>query len=217
MRRDLTSSVLAVVVFTVLLGVLYPFAVWGIGQVAFPGKADGSQIHVHGKLIGSRLIGQDFSRPLLDRSGKPKQDSDGNPVTEPDPKWFQGRPSATGYSPSATYFANHGPNQASTVAFYKANLAGYLALERPYAHGLTRQQIPVDAVTASASGVDPHISKANALIQAHRIAAVRQLPLGRVHQLIDDHTDGRFAGLLGEPGVNIVELNIALDKEAPVT
>jgi K+-transporting ATPase ATPase C chain len=217
MRRDLTTSILAVVVFTVLLGVLYPFAVWGIGQVAFPGKADGSQIHMHGKLIGSSLIGQDFSRPVLDKRGKPKQDSDGNPITEPDPKWFQGRPSATGYSPSATYFANHGPNQVSTVAFYKENLAAYLALERPYAHGLTKQQIPVDAVTASASGVDPHISKANALIQAHRIAAVRHLPLGRVHQLIDDHTDGRFAGLLGEPGVNVVELNIALDTKAPVT
>jgi K+-transporting ATPase ATPase C chain len=217
MRRDLTTSVLAVVVFTVLLGLLYPFAVWGIGQVAFPGKADGSQIHMNGKLIGSSLIGQDFSRPVIDRSGKPKEDEDGNVITEPDPKWFQGRPSATGYSPSATYFGNHGPNQGSTVELYKANLAGYLALERPYADGLTAAQVPVDAVTTSASGVDPHISQANALIQAHRIAAVRHLPLDRVSQLIDDHTDGRFAGLLGEPGVNVVELNIALDKEAPAT
>ncbi|HZV75400.1 MAG TPA: potassium-transporting ATPase subunit C [Conexibacter sp.] len=215
MRRDLTTSLLAVVVFTVLLGLLYPFAVWGIGQVAFPGKADGSQIRMHGKLIGSTLIGQDFSRPVLDRHGKPKQDAKGKPVTEPDPKWFQERPSADAYNPAGTFFANRGPNQASTVAFYKGGLAAYIALERPYDRGLTAAQVPVDAVTASASGVDPHISKANALIQAHRIAAVRHLPLDRVHQLIDDHTDGRFAGLLGEPGVNVVELNIALDKEAP--
>jgi K+-transporting ATPase ATPase C chain len=216
MRRDLTTSILAVIVFTVLLGLIYPFAVWGIGQIAFPGKAGGSQIHVNGKLVGSSLIGQDFSRPVLDKNGKPKKDSDGNAVTEPDPKWFQERPSATGYSPSATYFANHGPNQGTSVWFYKGTLASYLALEQPYDHGLTKAQVPVDAVTASASGVDPHISKANALVQAHRIAAVRRLSLARVDQLISQHTDGRFAGLLGEPGVNVDELNIALDKEAPV-
>ncbi|HYV15325.1 MAG TPA: potassium-transporting ATPase subunit KdpC [Conexibacter sp.] len=196
MRRELTTSILAVVVFTVLLGLLYPFAVWGIGQVAFPGKADGSQIHMDGRVIGSTLIGQDFSKH---------------------PEYFQSRPSATGYSTSATYFANRGPNQASTVAFYRTELARYVARERRYVPGLTAAQVPVDAVTTSASGVDPHISTANALIQAHRIAAVRQLPLDRVHRLIDDHTDGRFAGLLGEPGVNVVELNIALDKEAPAT
>jgi len=217
MRRDLVTSILAVVVFTVLLGLVYPFAVWGIGQVAFPGKADGSQVHVAGKLVGSSLLGQDFSRPVLDKNGKPKQDSDGNPVTEPDPKWFQERPSADSYNPAGTFFANRGPNQASAEAFYKEGLAAYVALEHPYDPGLTSAQVPVDAVTASASGVDPHISKANALIQAHRIAAVRHLPLARVNQLIARHTDGRFAGLLGEPGVNVLELNLALDKEAPVT
>jgi potassium-transporting ATPase KdpC subunit len=216
MRRDLTTSILAVVVFTVLLGLLYPFAVWGIGQAAFPGKAGGSQVHVDGKLVGSTLIGQDFSRPVLDRNGKPKQDAKGNPVTEPDPKWFQERPSADSYNPAGTFFANRGPNQASAEAFYKQGLAAYVALERPYDHGLSAAQVPVDAVTASASGVDPQISKANALIQAHRIAAVRHLPLARVDQLIAQHTDGRFAGLLGEPGVNVLELNLALDKEAPV-
>lgn len=193
MRRDLTTSILAVVVFTVLLGVLYPFAVWGIGQVAFAGKADGSQIHMHGTLVGSALIGQDFSKHR---------------------EYFQSRPSATGYSPSATYFGNHGPNQGSTVAFYRDELARYVDRERRYLPGLRAADVPVDAVTTSASGVDPHISTANALIQAHRIAAVRRLPLDRVHRLIDDHTDGRFAGLLGEPGVNVVELNIALDKES---
>ncbi len=192
MRRTIVTSILAVVVFTVLLGGLYPFAVWGIGQVAFPGQANGSQIHRDGRLVGSRLIGQDFSQH---------------------PEDFQSRPSATGYSASATFFANHGPNQASTVVFYRRQLARYVARERRYVPGgLRAAHVPVDAVTASASGVDPHISTANALIQAHRVAAVRQLPLHRVRQLIDDHTDGRFAGLLGEPGVNVVELNIALDE-----
>lgn len=214
-RRNLTTAILAAVVFTLLLGLAYPLAVWGIGQVAFPGKADGSQVHVDGKLVGSSLLGQDFSRPVLDRDGRPKQDEEGEPIVEPDPKYFQGRPSATGYSASATYFANRGPNQGSAVELYEAGLAAYLALERPYSPDLTKAGIPVDAVTASASGVDPHISKANALIQARRIAEVRGLSLERVQELIDDSTDGRFAGLLGEPGVNVLDLNIALDKEAP--
>jgi K+-transporting ATPase ATPase C chain len=196
MRRDIVTSILAVVVFTVLLGLLYPFAVWGIGQVAFPGKADGSQIHMNGKVIGSSLIGQDFSKH---------------------PEYFQSRPSQTSYDPSATFFSNRGPNQRSAVVFYRGELARYLTRERRYVPSLTAAQVPVDAVTTSASGVDPHVSKANARIQAHRIAAVRKLPLDRVQQLIDDYTDGRFAGLLGEPGVNVVELNIALDKEAPAT
>ena len=90
-----------------------------------------------------------------------------------------------------------------------------MALESRYDPGLTKAKVPVDAVTTSASGVDPHISKANADIQAHRIAAVRHLPLDRVDQLIADHTDGRFLGVIGEPGVNVLELNLALDKEAP--
>jgi len=217
MRRELTTSLLAVVVFTLLLGLAYPFGVWAIGQVAFKGAADGSLVHVGGKLVGSSLIGQDFSRPVLDKNGKPKKDSDGNPVTEPDPKWFQERPSQDSYNPAGTFFSNRGPNQASAVVFYKEGLSSYLALERPYDAGLTAAQVPVDAVTTSASGVDPHISQANARIQAHRIAAVRHLPLARVNQLIAQHTDGRFAGFLGEPGVNVLELNIALDKEAPLT
>jgi potassium-transporting ATPase KdpC subunit len=216
MRRELTTSLLCVVVFTILLGLAYPFGVWAIGQVAFPGRAGGSLVHVNGRLVGSSLIGQDFSMPVLDKHGKPKVDEQGKPVTQPDPKWFQERPSQDSYNAAATFFSNRGPNQASAVAFYKDELAGYLALEGRYDPGLTAAQVPVDAVTTSASGVDPHISKANALIQAHRIAAVRHLPLARVQQLIAQHTDGRFAGFLGEAGVNVLELNIALDKEAPV-
>jgi K+-transporting ATPase ATPase C chain len=217
MRRDIITSVRAVIVLTILLGILYPVVVWGVGQAAFPGRANGSQIHsADGKLVGSRLLGQDFSRPVLNANGKPKKDADGNAITEPDPKYFQGRPSATGYSPSATFFANRGPNSKSAVIFYKAQLAGYVALEGPYTPGLTTSGVPVDAVTDSASGVDPHISQANARIQANRIAKVRNLPLARVKQLIADNTDGRFLGLLGEPGVNVLELNLALDKEAPI-
>jgi K+-transporting ATPase ATPase C chain len=216
MRRELTTSLLAVVVFTLLLGLAYPFGVWAVGQVAFKHAADGSQIQLDGRLVGSSLLGQDFSMPVLGKDGKPKLDARGKPVTEPDPRWFQERPSQDAYNPAGTFFSNRGPNQASAVAFYEQGLAAYLALERPYDRGLAAAQVPVDAVTTSASGVDPHISKANALIQAHRIAALRHLPLARVDQLIAAHTDGRFAGFLGEPGVNVLELNIALDKGASV-
>jgi potassium-transporting ATPase KdpC subunit len=196
MRRELTTSLLAVVVFTLLLGLLYPFGVWAVGQVAFPGKADGSLVHVDGRLVGSSLIGQDFSMGARAAA------------------YLQERPSQDGYDAAATFFSNRGPNQASAVAFYKQQLARYLARERRWVPRLTAAQVPVDAVTTSASGVDPHISQADARIQAHRIAAVRRLPLARVDELIAQHTDGRFAGFLGEPGVNVLELNIALDKEA---
>ncbi len=97
----------------------------------------------------------------------------------------------------------------------KKNLRAYLKLEAPHSPGLAAADVPIDAVTQSASGVDPHISEANARIQARRVAAVRRLPLERVNQLIDDHTEGRFLGLFGEPGVNVLELNLSLDEEAP--
>jgi K+-transporting ATPase ATPase C chain len=195
MRKDLVTSVLVVVVFTLLLGVAYPVGVWAVGQVAFPHAADGSQIHLNGRLVGSSLLGQDFSGRRA-------------------AAYFQSRPSQTDYDPAGTFFSNRGPNQASAVRFYRGELAGYLARERRYDPGLTKADVPVDAVTTSGSGVDPHISKANARIQAHRVAAVRGLDLARVHQLIDRHTDGRFAGFLGEPGVNVLELNIALGQES---
>ena len=213
MRKDLLRSALAVVVLTVLLGLAYPLVMTGIAQVAFPGKADGSLIKTDGKVTGSTLLGQAWQRPVLDAGGKPKRDSDGNDVTEADPKYFQPRPSATGYSASVTFFGNHGPNQSSTMYLTRQNLQAYLALEKPYDQTLTAAQVPVDAATFSASGVDPDISKANAAIQAHRIAAVRHLPLARVRQLISDHTDGRGLGVFGEPGVNTTTLNHALDQE----
>jgi K+-transporting ATPase ATPase C chain len=214
MRKDLLRSASAVIVFTVLLGLVYPLVMTGIAQVAFPGKSNGSLIKGGGKVTGSTLLGQAWQKPVLNAAGKPKVDGDGNAVTEADPKYFQPRPSATGYSGSVTFFGNHGPNQNSTRDLTHQNIEAFLALEKPYVPGLTAAQVPVDAATFSASGVDPDISKANATIQAHRIAAVRRLPIDRVNQLISDNTDGRGLGVFGEPGVNTTTLNHALDQEA---
>jgi K+-transporting ATPase ATPase C chain len=194
MRRDLLTAAIAVVVMTVVLGVVYPLAITGISQVVFPGKANGSKVSIDGRVVGSSLIGQDFE-------GKPA--------------YFQSRPSATEYSGDVTYFSNLGPNSVEAREAVRKNLAAYMARETPYDRGLSKDQVPVDAVTESASGVDPHISQANAWIQAHRIAAVRGLPLAKVDDLISAHNDGRFLGVLGEPGVNVLRLNIALEKEAP--
>lgn len=214
MRKDLISGLVAVVAFTLLLGVAYPLVITGVSQVAFGNKADGSLIKDDkGEVTGSRLIGQDFVRPVLDAAGRPTQDADGEPVTEPDPRYFQGRPSATGYSANATFFSNRAPNSSSARFFYRDQLAAYIALNGPNTPGLTNARVPADAVTTSASGVDPHISEDNARIQANRVAAVRKIPVDRVNALIDDNTDGRFVGLLGEPGVNYSELNAALDSE----
>lgn len=212
LRKDLITSALAIVAFTVLLGLLYPLVITGISQVAFPNKSNGSQITQHGKVIGSKLIGQSFTLPVLGKNGKPQTDAKGNPVTRPDPRFFQPRPSASSYNPAGTVFSNRGPNQASARNFYEQQLSGYLALEHPYDPGLTAAQVPVDAVTTSGSGVDPEISLANARIQAYRIAAVRHLPLVRVNRLIAAAEDGRFLGVLGEPGVNVLALNLALAK-----
>ncbi len=195
MRRDAVTSLLAVAVLTVVLGLLYPLAVTGLAQVLFPGRADGSQVSRGGTVVGSKLIGQDF-KDL--------------------PRYFQSRPSQSEYSADATFFSNLGPNSREARDLFRRNLRAYLRRERPYDPSLRADGVPVDAVTQSASGVDPHISEANARIQAHRVAAVRKLPLARVEDLIAAHTDGRSLGLLGEPGVNVLELNIALDQEAPL-
>ena len=207
--KEILTATIAILVLTVILGVGYPLVMTGISQVAFPSKADGSQVKVDGKVVGSRLIGKAF---VIDTG---KKDADGNPITRPDPRYFQPRPSQTDYSATASAFSNRGPNSAVGRFFFRDALDAYMALESRYAPGLTKAKVPVDAVTTSASGVDPHISKANAAIQAHRIAAVRHLPLDRVDKLIADNTDGRFLGVFGEPGVNVLELNLALDKEAP--
>src|SRR4051812_19870084 len=144
MRRDLITSALAIVVLTIVLGVAYPLVVTGVSQVAWPNKADGSQLEVDGKVVGSKLLSQAF---VIDTGRK---DGDGNAITRPDPKYFQPRPSQTGYGPAATFFSNRGPNQSSARYFFRDQLAAYIALEKPYDPGLSAAQVPVDAVTTSA-------------------------------------------------------------------
>jgi potassium-transporting ATPase KdpC subunit len=180
MRRDLLNSVLAILVFTALLGLAYPLATTGVAQVLWPHKADGS----------ARLIGRDFS-------GRPG--------------YFQSRPSATGYSPDTTFFNNLGPNSKQLSEQLEKNVSEYERRERLR----PGEQVPVDAATTSASGVDPHISEDNAAIQARRVADERGLPLARVMELVAENMDGRGLGVFGEPGVNVRELNHALDEEAP--
>jgi len=211
MRKDAISSLLAVVVLTVLLGVAYPLLVTGAAQVTMPDRANGSVVERGGTAVGSTLIGQDFRRQATNPDGTPRVDADGEPVLVADPRYFQSRPSVTGYAPDATYFSNLGPNGRDTKEAIDANVAAYLALEKPYDPGLTVGRIPVDAVTDSASGVDPHVSQANARIQARRVAQVRGLPLDRVLSAVEDATAGRGLGVLGEPGVNVLQLNLALD------
>jgi potassium-transporting ATPase KdpC subunit len=213
MRRDILTSVIGVLVLTLVCGILYPLVIAGIGQVAFPGNANGQRVFVSGRLVGSKIIGQQFATQALKR-GKPQVDKNGNPVTVPDPRYFQSRPSATvpPYNAAATAFSNLGPNNTATEQAIASNIQAYIALERPYVPGLSAARVPVDAANSSGSGVDPDISVANADIQAHRIAAVRHLPLARVRGLISAYTHGRGLGFSGEPGVNVLELNLALDR-----
>jgi K+-transporting ATPase ATPase C chain len=213
LRKDIVSSAVGVLALTLLLGVLYPLVVTGISQVAFPGNANGQKIYVGGKLVGSKIIGQAFVDPVL-KHGRPVVQN-GEPVTTPDPHYFQSRPSGTTppYNAAGSAFANYGPNSKVTLAAIRANINTYIALNgRYYPGGLTAARIPVDAADTSASGVDPDISVANASIQAYRVAAVRRLPLARVRSLISTYTDGRGIGFSGEPGVNVLELNLALDR-----
>lgn len=216
MRRAALTSILAVIAFTLIFGLAYPLAMTGISQLLFPGEADGSKLTVNGQLVGSSLIGQSFSRPLIGENGRPKLDEEGEEILAPDRRYFQPRPSQTGYSANVTYFSNSGPNSVEAREAVREALAAYVELEKPYDKSLTKEEVPVDAVTTSGSGVDPEISEANALIQAHRIAAVRKLPLSKVEELISNHTDGRFLGVFGEPGVNVLQLNLALNEEAPI-
>jgi potassium-transporting ATPase KdpC subunit len=219
-KRDIVSSVIGIIVFTVLLGLVYPLAITGISQVAFPGDANGQQIHLDGKLVGSKLIGQNFGTPVLEKNGKVKVVK-GAVVTEADPRYFQTRPSATeggADNAAASTFSNHGPNSVKTKEADEENIKAYLELNKnpatkgEYDSGLTVAKIPVDAVNSSASGLDPEISKANTWIQAYRVAAVRKLSLATVDGLVAKYTSGRGLGFSGEEGVNVLELNLALDR-----
>ena len=193
MLRDLRGAVVAVVLATALFGFAYPAVMTGFAQVAFEHKADGSLIMRNGKVVGSSLAAQEFKSP----------------------RYFHERPSATApaYNAGATTFANLGPTNSDLAKNVKTAAAAILKLEAPYNPRLTTGAIPVDAVTTSGSGIDPDISPAYASLQSRRIAAVRHLPLATVQKLIDQETDGRSWGFFGEPGVNVLELNLALDEE----
>jgi K+-transporting ATPase ATPase C chain len=219
MRRDIVTSIIGVIVFAVLLGLVYPLAITGISVGVFPGNANGQQVKVGGKLVGSKIIGQNFGTPVLEKNGKPKEVK-GAVVTEADPRYFQTRPSATEggtYNAAASTFSNRGPNSVKTKEADEENIKSYLELntapnKQSYDPGLTVAKIPIDAVTTSGSGLDPEISQANARIQAYRVAAVRQLALAKVNGLLATYTSGRGLGFSGEPGVNVLELNLALNR-----
>jgi K+-transporting ATPase ATPase C chain len=221
MKRDIITSLIGIVVFTLFCGIVYPLFIAGVSQVAFPGNANGQKVYVHGKLVGSKIIGQNFADVVIDKkTGKPEM-SDGNPVTAPDPRYFQTRPSGTtpADNAAASSFANYGPNSTVTLKAIQANIQAYIALDKSpsgtpyYPGGLTAANIPVDAVDTSASGVDPDISVRNADIQAYRIAAVRHLLLATVDRLISQYTASRGLGFSGEPAVNVLELNLALNRQ----
>ncbi len=216
MRRDIVTSAIGIVIFTILFGVVYPLVITGVSQVAFPGNANGQQIHLHGRLIGSKIIGQSFAAPVIGKNGKPKEEEE-ELVTEPVARYFQSRPSATeggAYNAAASTFSNRGPNDKVTAEEDAANIKSYLGQNQPYTPGLTAAQVPVDAVNTSGSNLDPEISEANARIQAHRVAVKRGLSLATVSGLIGKYTSGRGLDFSGEPGVNVLELNLALDRLA---
>ena len=157
--RDATTSIIAVIVFAILLGLVYPLAITGIGQVAFPGDANGQKVYVDGKLVGSKIIGQNFGMPVLEKNGKPKEVK-GAVVTEADPLYFQSRPSATeggAYNAAASTFSNKGPNSVKTKEADEENIKAYLELNKnsatkaEYDPGLNAGKIPVDAVNTSGS------------------------------------------------------------------
>ena len=191
MLRDLKSSIVTGIVFTVVLGLAIPALFTGFAQVAFPHEADGSLVKVNGVVVGSSLAAQSFTQA----------------------KYFHERPSATSpaYNAAGTTFSNLGPTNPALAKLVAQNAKAILKLESPYNPGLTIHDIPVDAVVPSGSGIDPDISPAYAQLQARRVAAVRHLPLATVEKLIHEHTTGRSLGFFGEPGVDVLTLNLALD------
>jgi K+-transporting ATPase ATPase C chain len=182
----------AVVVLGLLTGLVYPLVITGIAQVTMSDKADGSLVRVDGQVVGSSSIGQ---------------------LWEGD-EWFHGRPSAIDYDASTSSGSNLGPNSQSLADLIEERAQTVLDLESPYRPGLAVADIPVDLLTASASGLDPHISVAAAMFQAARIAEVRGLALDQVHALIGEHTESPTLGFLGQERVNVLELNLALEQAA---
>jgi K+-transporting ATPase ATPase C chain len=188
MRRQLLTGLVVLGLLTVLCGIAYPLVVTGVATAAFPDQATGSLVEVDGRPVGSELLGQAFEGP----------------------EWFHPRPSAAGdgYDALASGGSNLGPSSAELEVLVAERVAAYREV-----NGLPDElAVPVDAVTASASGLDPHISVANARLQATRVADARRLDLAEVEALIVEHTDDRPLGILGDPGVNVLTLNLALDQ-----
>lgn len=186
-------AIRAMLALTVVLGIGYPLIVTGMGQATMSAQANGSPVSVGGETVGSALIGQSFT------------DADGNPL----PEWFQSRPSAAGdgYDGGASSGSNLGPENPDLVASIEERRAAIAAFE-----DVDPASIPADALTASASGLDPHVSPAYALLQVPRVAAERGLDEGRVRELVESLIQGRDAGFLGEPTVNVLQLNIAVSE-----
>ena len=187
MIEHLGTSVRVTIVSIVLLGIVYPLAMTGIAQALFPRQANGSLVMVNGKVVGSEIIGQLWTEP----------------------KYFHGRPSAAGkgYDPTQTGGTNYGPTSKKLIASTKATLA-QLVKENPDASGPP----PIDLVTSSGSGIDPDISPEAAYWEAPRVAKARAVPVATVNALVAQHIEGRTFGFLGEPRVNVLELNLALDE-----
>ncbi len=180
--RQSFAAARVLLVLTVLLGVLYPAAVWAVGR-AVPDRADGSLLRVDGQVVGSRLLGQTFEGPT----------------------WFHPRPSAGSYDGLASAPSNLGPSNPDLVAAIEERRAAVAAEE-----GVEPAAVPPDAVTASGSGLDPHVSPAYAELQVARVARERGLPVDQVRRLVEEATSGRVLGYLGEPTVNVLELNASL-------
>ncbi|MCF3105109.1 potassium-transporting ATPase subunit KdpC [Streptomyces roseoverticillatus] len=200
--RLLGAGLRALLVLTVVCGVIYPLVVTGIAQAAFHDKANGSEVKVDGKSVGSERLGQSYT---LD-----KKDKDGNPL--PDPKYFQPRPSAAGPNAENTRYKLI-VSGASNLAADSKTLLDAVKQRRADVAAFNHADpsaVPVDALTSSASGLDPDVSPAYARLQAKRVAEANGLPAAKVEKLVEDHVDGRILGFMGEERVNVLKLNIAL-------
>lgn len=196
--RQHLSALRILLVMTVITGVLYPLAVTGVAQAAFSHKANGSLVEQDGHVVGSSLLGQSFDLP--------KKDPDNADETaRPDPGFFQPRPSAGSYDPLASGASNLGPNDPDLIKTIEQRRKDIAAFD-----GVSPSSVPVDALTASGSGLDPDISTTYAYEQVNRVAKARGLSPAAVHKLVADHVDGRDLGFMGEPGVNVLLLNKAL-------
>ncbi|WP_031043175.1 potassium-transporting ATPase subunit C [Streptomyces sp. NRRL F-5650] len=206
--RLLGAGLRALLVLTLVTGVVYPLAVTGVAQGLFPGKANGSEIEADGKVVGSSLIGQSYDLPL----------KEGQETPEPDLKWFQGRPRNglgtnsvnTRYELILSGATNRSADNAELVRWVKEAKAAVVRDNSVPGHPVRPSDVPPDAVTSSGSGLDPHISPEYAGLQVRRVAERNGLPVARVQELVDAHTTPRTLGFIGEPRVNVLELNIAL-------